>query len=48
MNKSKEAGTPLSQWYTRYKTLRERELLMEASEKEKVSELYFFFKEFYI
>jgi nucleolar complex protein 2 len=30
-------GTPLSQWYTRYKTLRERELLMSISDKDKVS-----------
>ena len=30
-------GTPLSQWYLRYKTMRERELLMAASDKEKVS-----------
>lgn len=37
VEKNKELGTPLSQWYSRYKTLRERELMMEASNKEKVS-----------
>ncbi len=36
MEQTKEAGTPLSQWYSRYKTLRERELLMEAANKEQV------------
>lgn len=33
---NRTSGTPLSQWYTRYKTLRERELLMSISEKDHV------------
>lgn len=37
IEKNKEIGTPLSQWYTRYKTLREREILMEISNKEEIS-----------
>jgi hypothetical protein len=37
MEKNKELGTPLSQWYSRYKTMREREILMEISNKDLVS-----------
>ena len=36
MKKSKEQGTPLSQWYKRYKVMREREIMMEISNKEHV------------
>lgn len=35
--KTKEAGTPLTNWYSRFKTLRERELMMEMSNKDYVS-----------
>ena len=34
VEKNKEVGTPLSQWYSRYKTMREREILMEISNKD--------------
>ncbi len=34
--KNKELGTPLSQWYSRYKTMREREIMMEVSNKDQV------------
>ncbi len=34
--KNKELGTPLSQWYARYKVMREREILMEISNKDEV------------
>ena len=43
IEKNKELGTPLSQWYSRYKTMRERELMMEASNKDQVSSCLFFF-----
>ena len=33
---NRTSGTPMSQWYIRYKTLRERELLMAMSDKDKV------------
>jgi nucleolar complex protein 2 len=36
IEKNKETGTPLSQWYSRYKIARERELLLEASNKDHV------------
>ncbi|RNA10362.1 nucleolar complex 2 -like protein [Brachionus plicatilis] len=36
--KTKEAGTPLTNWYSRYKTLREREILMEISNKDYISQ----------
>lgn len=35
--KNKEQGTPLSLWYTRYKTMREREIMMEISNKDNIS-----------
>lgn len=35
--KNKELGTPLSQWYSRYKTMREREIMMEVSNKDQIS-----------
>ena len=34
---NRKLGTPLSQWYTRYKTLREREIMMAVSNKENVN-----------
>jgi hypothetical protein len=36
IEKNKEKGTPLSQWYSRYKTMREREIMMEISNKDNV------------
>ena len=37
IEKNKELGTPLSQWYSRYKTMREREIMMELSNKDHVN-----------
>jgi nucleolar complex protein 2 len=34
---NKTEGTPLSKWYSRYKVMRERELLMEISDKDAVT-----------
>ena len=39
IEKNKEQGTPLRTWYTRYKVMREREIMMEASNKDTV--IYF-------
>ena len=41
VEKNKEMGTPLSIWYARYKVAREREILMEVSNKEMVKNLRF-------
>lgn len=37
IEKNKEQGTPLITWYSRYKTLREREIMMEISNKDNIS-----------
>ncbi len=42
--KNKEKGTPLVTWYARYKTLREREIMMEISNKDNVKCWFFFLK----
>ena len=37
IEKNKDQGTPLRTWYARYKVMREREIMMEASNKDNVS-----------
>jgi len=37
IEENKIKGTPLSTWYSRYKTMRERELLMESTQSSKVT-----------
>lgn len=37
IEKNKEQGTPLLTWYARYSTMREREIMMEISNKDNIS-----------
>ena len=41
IEKNKDQGTPLLQWYARYKTMREREIMMEISNKDNVCHFNF-------
>jgi hypothetical protein len=41
-DRNKETGTPLSLWFARYKVARDRELLMDASNKDVVNKSLFY------